>query len=129
MRNFKSLDQIVKDSTVARGDLLLVQNIFLTRGKGLYGRLTPVFYGGVDTYVSRGRDGFKEGERFEGVRVFHFMHSSGSYGAVNEHHTHFYDYSDGLFLPFHYDGEEYTAAYVYALLLKKEEFLGEGVQK
>ncbi|MBW2980889.1 hypothetical protein KY360_05730 [Candidatus Woesearchaeota archaeon] len=93
---FRPLEQIADDPTVEVGDMLMVRGNIGSEGS----QLVPVFYAGLDIYVSDGSAGLKKGKEFPGIRVFHKFDSQGR-PQVGEHRASvFYDCHKGLLIPF-----------------------------
>ena len=109
---FKPLEQIEDDNSVNCGDLIMLKTFDeLTLTKYLD---RPVYCGMIDTYISDGSGGFKNGRKFKWLRVFDYKRGN-SYGIFGSY-TFFHNDGKGLLLPFNYKNK-----YQYALLIKSED--------
>lgn len=109
---FKPLEEIAKDKDVNFGDLIMLRRYDFYENKKIVSD-TPVFYGGIDKYISDGSAGLKKDEVFEGIRIFHYRRENECFEA-NTDHTVFYHHKKGLLIPFNYRSR---GKYKYSLLM------------
>lgn len=113
VKQFKPLREIVSEN-MAFGDLIMLRKICNFIGVYTHRYDTPVFYGGIDNYISDGKAGVRKGRQFKGIRIFNKRRNK--HFEADNNDTIFYHPKKGLLIPFNYEHR-----YEYSLLLKSSD--------